>query len=122
MDDGDKGVLSPNHRFISSRVIILLLLVIVERECVQLLEVKEFSKRHVQRACDLVQVHDAGVLRSAVDDIVDRRLAHVAHPGELIDRDPALFAQAADAPRIDFTIYHVENSHTIIVTRIRLIQ
>lgn len=71
---------------------ILFILIIVERECVQFLEVEELGKRHVQRACDLMQVHDAGVLGSAVDDIVDGRLAYVAHPGELIDRDPALLA------------------------------
>ena len=69
-----------------------------------------------------MQINDAGITGSAIDDVVDGRLAHVAHLGELIDRDPALFAQAADAPRIDFTICHVKNSHTIIVTRIRLIQ
>ena len=69
-----------------------------------------------------MQINDAGITGSAVDDIVDRRLAHVAHLGELIDRDPALLAQAADAVRVDFTIIHIKNSHTIIVTRIWLIQ
>ena len=116
MDDGDKGVLSPNHRFISSLVIILLLLVIVERECVQLLEVEELGEGHVQRACDLVQVHDAGIANSAVDNVVYRRLAHVAHPSELVDRDPALLAQAANAFRVDFAVGHKNNSHTIMIT------
>lgn len=69
-----------------------------------------------------MQINDAGVAGSAVDDIVDGRLAHVAHLSELIDRDPALLAQAADAVRVDFTISHIKNSHTIIVTRIWLIQ
>lgn len=69
-----------------------------------------------------MEIHNAGVAGSPVDDVIDGRLAHVAHLGELIDRDPALFAQAADAVRVDFTISHIKNSHTIIVTQIRLIQ
>ena len=68
----------------------------------------------MQRAGDLVEVDHAGVTGSAVDDVVDGRLAHGAHLGELIDRDPALFAQAADAVRVDFTISHIKNSHIII--------
>lgn len=92
------------------------ILIIIKREVVQLLEIKKFGQRHVQRACDLMQVHDAGIAGSAVDDIVDGRLAHVAHPGELIDRDPALFAQAANAFRIDFAVGHKNNSHTIMIT------
>ena len=94
----------------------LLILVVIKREVIQLLEVEKFCKRHVQRACDLVEVYDAGVLRSAVDDVVDARLPHVAHPGELIDRDPALLAQAADAVCVDFAIGHKNNSHTIMIT------
>lgn len=39
-----------------------------------------------------MQVHNAGITGSAVDDVVDGRLAYVAHLGELIDRDAALFA------------------------------
>ena len=69
-----------------------------------------------------MQVHNAGIGGSAVDDVVDGRLAHVAHFGKLIDRDPALLAQAADAVRVDFAVGHKNNSHTIIITRIRLIQ
>lgn len=53
-----------------------------------------------------MQVYDAGIAGSAVDDIINRRLAHIAHLGELIDRDPALLAQAADAVCVDFTIVH----------------
>lgn len=53
-----------------------------------------------------MQVHDAGITGSAVDDVVDRRLAHIAHPGELIDRDPALPAQTADAVCVDFAVVH----------------
>ena len=99
-----------------------LFLIIVKRKVIKLLEIKELSKSHVQRACDLMEIHDAGISGSAVDDVVDGRLAHVAHLGELVDRDPALFAQAADAVRVDFTISHIKNSHTIIATQIRLIQ
>ena len=53
-----------------------------------------------------MEIHDAGIASSAVDDIINGRLAHIAHFGELIDRDPALLAQAADAICIDFTIVH----------------
>lgn len=84
----------------------LLLLVIFERERVQLFEVEELGEGHVQRACHLVEVHHAGVARPAVNDIVDGRLSYVAHLGKLIDRDPALLAQAADAVCVDFTIVH----------------
>ena len=84
----------------------VLLLVILEREVVQLFEVEELGEGHVQRACDLVEVDHAGVAGSAVDDVVDGRLAHVAHLGELIDRDPALLAQAADAVCVDFAVVH----------------
>ena len=53
-----------------------------------------------------MQINDAGITGSAIDDVVDGRLAYVAHLGELIDRDPALLAQAADAVCVDFTIVH----------------
>ena len=53
-----------------------------------------------------MQVHNAGIAGSAVDDIVDGRLAHVAHLSELIDRDPALLAQTADAVCVDFAVVH----------------
>ena len=53
-----------------------------------------------------MQVHDAGITGSAVDDVVDRRLTHVAHLGELVDRDAALLAQAADAVCVDFAVVH----------------
>ena len=68
-----------------------------------------------------MEVDHAGVTGSAVDDVIDGRLAHVAHLGELIDRDPALLAQAADAVCVDFAVVH-KTPHTIIVTRIWLIQ
>lgn len=63
-----------------------------------------------------MQINDAGITGSAVDDVVDGRLAYVAHLGELIDRDAALFAQAADAVCVDFAVGHKNSSHTIIVT------
>ncbi len=99
-----------------------LIFIILKREVIQLFEVEELGEGHIQRACNLVEVHDSGIAGSAVDDIVDGRLAHVAHLGELVDRDPTLLAQAADAVRVYFTICHIKNSHTIIVTQIRLIQ
>ena len=84
----------------------LLIIVVIKREVIQLLEVKELGEGHVQRACNLMEIHNAGIAGSAIDDIVDRRLPHIAHPGKLIDRDPALLAQAADAVCVDFAVVH----------------
>ena len=84
-----------------------LIFVIIKRELVQLFEVKKLSQRHIERGSDLMQVHNARIPGPAVDDIVDGRLAHVAHLGELIDRDPALLAQAADALCVQFSVNHI---------------
>ena len=53
-----------------------------------------------------MQINDAGITGSAIDDVVDGRLAHVAHFCELVDRDPALLTQAADAVCVDFAVVH----------------
>ena len=84
-----------------------LIFVIIERELVQLFEIKELSQCHIERGCNLMQVHNARIPGSAVDDVVDGRLAHIAHLGELIDRDTALLAQAADALCVQFSVIHI---------------
>ena len=84
-----------------------LIFVIIKRELVQLFEVKELSQRHIERSCDLMQVHNARIPGPAVYDIVDGRLAYIAHLCELIDRDPALLAQATNALCVQISVNHI---------------
>lgn len=84
-----------------------LIFVIIERELVQLLEIEELGQCHIERGCDLMQVHNTRISGPAVDDVVDGRLAHIAHLGELIDRDPALLAQAANALCVQISVNHI---------------
>lgn len=53
-----------------------------------------------------MQVDNAGVLRSAVDNVVNRRLPHVAHLGELVYGNPSLLAEAANPPLVQFNVVH----------------
>ena len=49
-----------------------LIFVIIERELVQFLEIEELGQCHIERGCDLMQVHDSRIPCPAVDDVVNR--------------------------------------------------
>ena len=53
-----------------------------------------------------MKCHDPGVLGKAAHDVVDGGLIDAAHRGELVDGDPALLTELADAADIQIGLFH----------------
>ena len=67
-----------------------------------------------------MQRFHARILRQAAHDVIKRGLLYVAHGRELVDRDAAFLAEAADSFDIHFRIVHtIALAH--IITRLWVI-
>ena len=96
----------------------LFFLVFIECVVVQLREIQKLCQGHIERQCDLVQRFNSGILGKTADDVVQSRLLDVAHGGEFVYGNAALFAELADALYIEIRVFH-DVPH-IVFTRLRV--
>ena len=71
----------------------LFFFVFVERVLIQFLEIQEFSRGHVEGQGNFVQRFYPGILGEPANDIVQSRLLYIAHGGEFVYGNAALFTE-----------------------------
>ena len=85
---------------------LLFSVIIVKRVFIQFFKIKELRKRHVESQRDLVKGFDAGILRKTTNDIIQRRLFHIAHRSELVDSNAPFFAKHPDSLYVQLRVLH----------------
>ena len=99
-------------------VLLLVFLIVLEGVFVQIRKIQEFGQGHVEGQSDLVQRFYSGILGETTNDIIQSGLLDVAHGGEFVYGNAALFAELADALYIEIRVFH-DVPH-IVFTRLRV--